>query len=32
MAYQDELKLALTRRHFFGRSATGLGAAALASL
>lgn len=26
-----ELKLAMTRRHFFGRSATGLGAAALAS-
>ncbi|MCC6341531.1 MAG: DUF1501 domain-containing protein [Bryobacterales bacterium] len=28
----DELKLALTRRHFFGRTSTGLGAAALATL
>jgi uncharacterized protein (DUF1501 family) len=28
----DEVRLGLTRRHFFGRAATGLGAAALASL
>lgn len=28
----DELKLALTRRHFFGLTSTGLGAAALATL
>ncbi len=27
-----EFELALTRRHFFGRSATGIGAAALAHL
>ena len=29
---ENELKQALTRRHFFSRSSTGLGAAALASL
>jgi len=32
MACEDELRLALTRRHFFGGAGTGLGAAALASL
>src|SRR5689334_8519797 len=32
LSAHDELKLAMTRRHFFGRSASGLGAAALTSL
>jgi hypothetical protein len=32
MGLPDEKGLALTRRHFFGRSATGIGVAALASL
>lgn len=32
MSAQDELKLAMTRRHFFGRTAGGIGGAALASL
>jgi hypothetical protein len=32
MSIENELREALTRRHFFGRSATGLGIAALGSL
>ena len=32
LSAQDELKLAMTRRHFFGRTAGGIGGAALASL
>src|SRR5579864_5337692 len=32
MGLPDETGLALTRRHFFGRSATGIGVAALTSL
>jgi hypothetical protein len=32
MQLQDELRTAITRRHFFGRAAGGLGSAALASL
>ena len=32
LSAHDELKLAMTRRHFFGRSASGIGAAALTSL
>jgi hypothetical protein len=32
MSFSDELNRTLTRRHFFGKTATGIGAAALASI
>jgi Protein of unknown function (DUF1501) len=32
MSFADELNQTLTRRHFFGKTATGIGAAALASI